>query len=1093
MALTVFTSNRLEVLGEMLARTVQTPLPNPLTPETIIVQSRGMERWISMELAKRHGIWANCRFPFPNVFLQQVFCRLLPDITESTDFEPEILTLRIMKTLPNCLRRSGFEPLRIYLADDSTQLKLVQLSRKLADMYDQYEIFRPEMITAWEKGILGSDPDERWQAELWQDLLRDTAGLHRAELRSRALNRLSQAEPIAADLPPRVAVFGISYLPRFHLESLAELARHMELNFFLLNPSREFWADILSEREIHRIRRRHPHMEQVMETLHLESGHRLLASMGKQGRDFLRIISGFDCDIQDQFEEPRGDSLLSRIQGDILHLTNRTDAGADASAHVNAATRVSPQDRSIQIHSCHSPMREVEVLRDHLLAMFEEDPDLQPNGIIVMTPDIDQYSPYIQAVFDPQTDPALHIPFSIADRSARNESRSVEGFLALLDLKDSRLGAAQILGLLEYPVIREKFDLTDQDMTSLESWIQETEIRWGLDETSRTELGLPAFRENTWRSGLERLLLGYALPNRDRSLFAGILPYDHIEGSDGRTLGKFLSFFDAVLSCREQLRHAKTLSQWHQSLNEIVTLFFGTAEETAADIQGIRQVLQHLVAMETSSGFDQPLEFDAIGYLLRSRLEVPRFGSGFLSGGVTFCAMLPMRSIPFKVVCLIGMDSDAFPRDVQPLAFDLMEKYPKRGDRSRRNDDKYLFLEAILSARQILYLSYVGQDIQDNSLNPPSVLVSELLDTLEADFQRADGASIRDQMIVQHRLQPFSAAYFQQNDRLFSYSQQDLRVAEQARFTRSPTAFISAGLPWTSEDQDTWKTIDLETLCRFFSNPAKFLLQQRLGVFLEDKTAVYAEAENLELTPLTRYVVEQNLFKAKLEGWDLKDFRPIQNALGHLSHGNVGLAQYNDLSVGIDAFVTRIRRFTQNKIKTALSIDLEIGRFHLTGRLGDIFGQGQVHLRYAKLRPKDVLRTWLYHLVFCEAGAGAGPATSTVIGRDSAWSFGPFARSRIILQDLIELFRQGLCEPIRFFPEAAWEYVSRRQKNPSDDAGAMDAARAKWMANDFSTGEGEDPYYLRCFGHMDPIDRTFAQLAEKVFLPLLKHGTPAVL
>jgi exodeoxyribonuclease V gamma subunit len=738
-------------------------------------------------------------------------------------------------------------------------------------------------------------------------------------------------------------------------------------------------------------------------------------------------------------------------------------------------------------------MREVEVLRDQLLAMFEEDRSLEPKDIIVMTPDIDKYSPYIQAVFDAPTDAALRIPFSIADRSARSESRLVEGFLALLDLKDSRLSAAQVLGLLDHPGIREKFNLTEEDIVSLESWIQGTEIRWGLDETSRAELGLPAFRENTWRSGLERLLLGYAMPGGERHLFADILPYDHIEGSDGRILGKFLRFFDDVVTCRKQLPDPKNLSQWHQTLNQILTVFFEASEEAAGDLQAIQQLLEQLAALETSSGFDQAIEFEAVRYWVRSRLDAPRFGSGFLSGGVTFCAMLPMRSIPFKIVCLIGMDHDAFPRDVQPLAFDLIDKYPKRGDRSRRDDDKYLFLEAILSARKILYISYLGQDIQDNSPNPPSVLVSELLDTIESDFHPADGAAIRDQIIVRDRLQPFSPAYFQGNERLFSYSKADLQAAMEAHVTQSPRPFISANLPLTVDHPDSWKTVDLEALCRFFNNPAKFMLQQCLGIFLEDKASVYEDTENLELTPLTRYMVEQNLFQARMEGWNLQDFHPIEKARGRLSHGSIGVAQYRSLSAGVDDFVTRISRFTRDKLNSPGEVDLQIGEFGLTGRLCDIYEQGQVHVRYANLRTKDVLRTWLYHLVLCETRIGKKPPTSLLIGRNSAWSFRPAAAGRTILQDLIGLFRRGLCEPLPFFPDSAWEYVSKRQKNPSDHDGAMDSARRKWVGNDFSAGESNDPYYRRCFGHTDPIDSTFAELAEQVLLRLVEHGTTVVI
>ena len=454
-------------------------------------------------------------------------------------------------------------------------------------------------------------------------------------------------------------------------------------------------------------------------------------------------------------------------------------------------------------------MREIEVLQDRLLEMFQTDPTLLPRDILVMTPDIKTYAPFIQAVFSIPKDDPRWIPFSIADRGVREESKVIDSFLNLLDLHGSRLGASQVLGVLESPSVQKRFGLSEADLELIHRWVRETGIRWGIDGESRGRLGLPGFQENTWRAGMERMLLGYAMPDQDGQMFAGILPYDRIEGGDASVLGNFLGFVERLFVSVKELDELRTLEEWSAFLAALLEEFFLPDEETARDVKVIRQTLHDLAGKQALSGFNEKIGLDVIKSYLKTFLEAEGFGFGFLTGGVTFCAMLPMRSIPFKVICLAGMDDDTYPRQTKPLGFDLMAKNPRPGDRSRRNDDRYLFLEAILSAREKLYISYVGQSIQDNSPIPPSVLVSELTDYIRQGFE-VPGKETREQIVTKHRLQAFSPDYFKEKGKLFSYSTENFEASQRAIQRREdPVPFISKGL---SEPGEEWKTIDLDQL-----------------------------------------------------------------------------------------------------------------------------------------------------------------------------------------------------------------------------------------------------------------------------------------
>jgi len=1100
--LSIHTSNRTEILAEQLAQLVRTPLASPLTPEIIVVQSLGMQRWVSMELARHNGVCANCDFPFPNSFLEDIFKRIVPDMPEISLYDPDTMIFRLMGILPNCIQRPEFKNLKFYLEGDQYQLKLFQISNEIADLFDQYLVFRPEMIFEWEKGNIDITSPHAWQAALWCELVRGNEKRHRARLRQKLFEQIKRPGSNTTDLPERVSIFGISYLPPFHLQAFAELSRLIEINFFLLDPCQEYWADIVSKRELLKIQRKNPRVAENIEWYHFEEGNRILASMGSLGRDFFKLISGFDCEIHEHFEEPEGNSILACIQADILSLIDRESPAMIVS---DAEGSFEPQreplgasrwDRSIQVHSCHSPMREIEVLHDHLLAMFEEAPTLLPKDIIVMTPDIETYAPYVRAVFDAQTEPAQRIPFSIADQSPCNESQIIKGFFTLLDIAGSRFEAAQVVRLLEFPGIKERFGLVETDLQIIERWITDTQIRWGIDAESRRRLGLPGFSENTWQAGLERLILGYAMPGEDKIMFNGILPYDNIEGGDVQILGKFLEFTDRLFAWAQIADTPRKLGEWQKTLLVLLEQFFRSDDSIERELQFLRHFLEDLASKEACSEFKGKIEPAVIRSHLKKRLDKSSYGFGFLTGGITFCAMLPMRSIPFKVICLIGMNYDAFPRDYQPLDFDLTAKNPRPGDRSRRNDDKHFFLESIISARKTLYISYVGHSIQDNSPMPPSVLVSELLDTIDNCFIVAD-QKILQQIVTRHRLQPFSAAYFEgERSGLFSYSAENMLASLGSSKRVEPPLFITKCLPMTAEESEEWQIIDIDTLCLFFQHPTKFFIQRRLGIRLEEVARLSDERENFSLSNLERYQIEQNLIKSRLSGLDLVAFKPIQESLGQLPHGNVGDFHYTEMSIGVDTFVDTIEPVISSKSKDPLDVDISISNFQLRGRLVDVCESGNVQIRYARLRVKDLMKAWIYHLVLSAVAPPGYPTTSFLICKGSAVKYDQVSGSRGILEDLLSIFRQGLTMPIHFFPDSSFQYAEYLLERSASGQSALSKARKTWFGNDFADypkAEFKDPYYNLCFRRLNPLDEAFKKHAVSIFKPLLEHRTEILL
>ncbi|HIJ54852.1 MAG TPA: exodeoxyribonuclease V subunit gamma [Deltaproteobacteria bacterium] len=1070
----VHASNRLEFLAAQLAGIIQRPLSSPLASEVIVVQSRGMERWVSMQLAAHNRICANIRYSFPNTFLHEAFQKLLADVPDTTLFDPDILTFRIMKLLPENVTQPEFESLRLYLKEDPSGLKLYQLSEKVADIFDQYLVFRPEMVFAWEAG-----KGAHWQAALWRQLTEKVDHLHhRAGLRKQFLEKIRTSTPAMAKFPERISIFGISHLPDFHIQVFAELSRYIPVNLFLMNPCKEFWGDIVSGQDSKRIRRKYQGTGVAETDLHLKSGNPLLASMGGLGRDFLNIIFDHDCEFHEQYDDIQELSLLTSVQSDILTLTDRNEFNDEA---YHGLLFQPGEDRSIRIHSCHSPMREIEVLHDNLLSMFEELPGLLPKDIIVMTPDIETYSPFVQAVFGAQTRDELRIPFTIADRNIRIESRIADAFAALLDFKASRFGSSQVLSLLEVGSIRKKFNISESDLRTIEHWIQETGIRWGIDAKNRERLDLPDFKENTWKAGIERLLLGYAMRGGDNKMFADILPYDPMEGSDVKILGRFIEFIERMIHWVKLMEQDDSLSEWSRTLHTQLDQLFHSDEDSEREIQLLRTLFDGMTNNQALSGYTESVSLEVVRSYMLHHLGKEGFGSGFISGGVTFCAMLPMRSIPFEVVCLVGMNSDAFPRESRHLEIDLVSKYPKPGDRSRRNDDRYLFLESILSARKKIYISYVGQSIKDASIMPPSVLVSELMDYL------AEGFGLKDaDLVTRHRLQAFSPEYFKKSrEDLVSYSEENMLASTSLLGPKENVAFITKGL---SPPDDEWKQINPGQLKRFFTHPARHLLQQRLRIYYDKGGSVLEDRENFRLDPLDRYIIGQELVEQGLKGVDPDELLPVYRASGMLPHGSVGETQFRELCLDVDEFVNSIRTVKGESQEESIEVDLSVETYRIHGELNYFHkDRGLIRYRFVNMKPKDLLSSWIDHLLLCSMGDIPHQKKTVLICRDAAWEFCPVNESESILKDLLSRYWEGLSKPLPFFPESAYRYASdilQKQKTEDD---ALRSARNQWRGSDFNRGESEDPYFRRCFGTTDPLDDLFETLSLEIFEPVFEN------
>ncbi len=1044
------TENLLRHLAEVLSVVGRSDL---FAKEIFLIQSKGMERMISQAMAKEFRSWCNFEYLLPFEFLAAVAGKLGMQITPD-GYDRKILTWRLESLLRD-LDEEIYSELAGYIKGDNAALKRFQLSYRLANVFDQYQMMRPDMLAAWDAGKLSTDQSsERWQAALWQRLAQGADGvLHRGVLVRLVIEALRTRTDLAGILPGRISVFGLHIMPPLFLECLQGLSRHCDIHLYLLSPCRQYWGDIEGERGL--IKKRLAGIEKGGSmAIEVRDRHPLLASLGGQGRDFQEmLLKGVEVEMEfNSFEDPVDDSeptLLHRLQSDILQ-DRSCEAGKDG---------VSGDD-SLIIVSCHSRLREIEILKDHILHLLYKDPELKLRDIIVMAPDIHDYASLIPAVFN-------DIQHSVADRSLRRFNRFINVFLAFLELFDGRFGWTEVLDLLKHEVVYPNFDLSFTDLDTLERWVPASGIRWGLSADQRREMGLPGFAENTWSFGLDRLLMGFAIDTDE--MVDGVLPFADIEGTQTGILGGLCAFVGLCERAGRDFQQQRSLAQWSNLLLNYTESLFGDPE--GGDLLELRELLVAL-SDRYAEFHDHPVDIKVIRAWLSQSVQESRSGSGFLRGSLTFCSMLPMRSIPFKVVCLLGMGDSEFPRTDSWATFDLMAPPRSRpGDRSARLDDRYQFLEAILAARQTLLISYVGRSIKSNEIIPPSVVVSELLECLQTAYGVND-------LVTEHPLQPFSARYFTGREKgLFSYNAQYCATATRFRIETDTAP------PWWTQKLDVPapESIGVRDLLSFFADPQRYFVRNLLEIRLAVEREIPEDREPFVIEGLDAYLIDQEILAECLLRKDATRLLARLKAEGRWTLGTPGETAFSRKYSELRDFADRIETLHMGARQPDLTIDLKIGKYRLKGVLPDIYENGIMLARYAKLKGKDLLIGWIHHLLL---GLFPGCTQRTVVvARDKTLNFAGCEKPKPDLNTLLDLFVDGCRRPSPLIVEPAFAYA-RQLNAPRSQVSPLEKAERSLQE---CLDNGYEPEWSLLFRNRemgDILDSRFEDVALKILNPI---------
>ncbi|MCW2681427.1 MAG: Exodeoxyribonuclease gamma chain [Frankiales bacterium] len=1075
MTLRLHRAERTAVLADALAEVVATPLGDPFTREVIAVPAKGVERWLTQRLSTSlgaggsDGVAANIAFPSPNRLVDEAVAAAGGHEADDDPWAPQRVLWTLLDIIDSCVGEPWCSVLAGHLGhgqDGHRAGRRYAAAEHLRDLYRSYSAHRPQLLVDWAAGKdtdgAGGplDPDQVWQAELWRRLRARLDAPSPAE-RLEDTCRTLRDDPGCSDLPERLSLFGATRLTTEQRTILRTLSEHRDVHLWLPHPSPALWASLVDEAPVTRRRE---------DRTALLVGHPLLASLSRDTRELQLLLN----DMPDTHHpgDQHATSLLQSVQAAL-----RDDAPPTATATA---------DGTLQVHACHGPARQVEVLREALLHLFQQHEDLEPREVLVMCPDVETYAPLVKAAFGQEGagHPGHRLRVRLADRSLKQTNPLLDTLSGLLALADGRVTASQVLDLAASAPVRRHFRFSDDDLERLREWAARAGVRWALGPRERDAFSLGGVPQNTWRTGLDRLLVGVAADESDLTWLGLALPLDDVDSSDidlaGR-LAELLARLEAVLS---RLDRQQPVRDWVAALSDALDLLTEVSEDDAWQVgQARRQLFE-----AAEHGGDAELRLADLRVLLAGRLAGRPTRANFRTGELTVCTMVPMRSVPHRVIALLGLDDGVFPRGGSVDGDDVLQRDPCLGERDVRSEDRQLLLDALMSAGDHLLLLYTGADPVTGATRPPSVPLGELLDAVRETVGDDELAGV----LTRHPLQPFDGRNFLAG-KPFSHDTAAYAGARAALRPRTPTPdFLGTPLPPPGRE------VALRDLVAFVVHPVKALLARRLGVHIPDAQDAVADALAAELDSLQKWDVGDRMLAARLAGVDAAAFQQAEWRRGTLPPGPLGMRLLHELDTAVEPIVQAALPVHAG-VARAVDVVLELDGHTLTGTVNGVHGGVLASTSYSSLAPKHRLAAWVHLLALAACSDDAVLAVTT--GR------GPYKRPvwrstltvpedpAAVLRDLIALYDDGMRQPLPLVTGASAKYAERRRAGDVPEE-ALEAAAKEW---DAMFGDSKDRHVAYVFGSPPQLSRLttapgagdeptrFGELAVRLWSPLLAH------
>ena len=1054
-------SNRTEVLAGALTSVVQSRPLSPFEREVVVVQGRGVERWLTLFLAERLGVWANPSFPFPRAAIESVLDDLqIGDQGAARAYDPPHLKWHIAEVL----RSNEIPELQGYLGVERDPTRVVRLAEQVARAFDRYVVYRPELIRL---GLLGDTSS--WQTTLWRAVVERLGPNDLGSRIARALPKLRSKAWSERPRFRRLHLFALETLPPLFLEFFVALAESVPTFLYSLEPTVHYASGLEATSQLSLP------LDLGRDSSEDAEGHPLLSSLGRLCRDFQEMLLNADISLEeiDAFPSTEGKSLLASLQSDILEFRGPPEP---------AQRRVlANSDQSISVHHCPSPMREVQVLHDLIRSALEDDPSLRPEDIIVMTPDLPSYAPAFEAVF--RGGAAESIPFEVHGLHPEDDFELVGDLLAVLETLQSRFTVLDVTRLLECRSLRDEFRFTQEEQRRLGELLQEAGVRWGVDAEHREELGFSGEGTHCWRNGLARLFLGFASMPGTTQLLHGLISRGSPSLSDAELVGRLSNLCELLFDLRHRTKRTHRLSDWVSLLHDLTDELFFTQADAAGSARVLRDALQELGDIGRLGAFQGLVTLTTIGDELRGRVTARGASAGFLRRGVTLTEVVPLRSIPFRMICLLGMSEESYPRADDRPSFDLTRRSRRIGDRTRREDDRHSFLQAVLCARERVVVTYSPRLQARHRASAPSAVVQELIEVVSRYYERASsGAALP---VVAHPLHPFDEACFDPRGGSWSFSERHAQIAE---VLREPPISVSP-VSLRADEVETPNVLTAQEMTNWLWHPLRAFVRTTLQTRLDTPGWYEPTRALIELGGLAGYKVGDRA---------LQEWVPRQLLETHLKaapefpEGRLGTIERSRVEREVATVAARREALCAPTGEGRTGwVRIAVRGLRVEEAIDGLQDAMRVMTRFSRAKTKAELGAWVEHLLINASGQQLADRTLLVLRGNGARAvvneFGPVPEARQLLESLVDLCVQSRSSPAPLVPNVSWVFAEQVLLGIQREK-ALKQARSDLRKR----VNAERPYLAFAWKDFDPFESSdwvdrFEECALLVYEPLLKH------
>ncbi len=1076
--LTIYRSNRAEFLAQLLAQQLLEQQPGPLETLEVLVNTWPTSRWLGEQLAQANGISSLIRFPFPGSRLRQLVRLVLELPAEQDDpWRANRLVWSVLEQLPNLLKQPEASALQHWLQQRNDQGHVLsrdrwQLARTIADAFDDYALYRPETLMQWactEPTKPGAE-SMGWQPLLWKELAATLPSEPFGLQVNKAVERLRRGEIEASVLPQRLRLFGISALAPVQVGLIQALSGYLDVEIYLLTPCPDLWQRCGSRRE-----QLGADWMVPPDGLWLQTAPRLEATLGRMGAEFQQLLEGsgesqlgerrdgdlFAAPVSIAEASNREATLLEQVQQQLIQREDTT------------GLQRAPNDHSLLFLSAPGPLREVQLVRDQILQWLKADPTLAPRDVLVMTPQIERYAPLLSSVFNDSSAIGIDIPWRLTDRSQQSSPGLSMALLQLLELAAGRLTATGLDQLLSNPALQTMQGLSDDDSRDITQALQRSGFRWGLDRHERQ-----GDEEHSLLWCLDRWLLGLVLPQRNGLVAGGIAPF-HQELSPEQ-LACWWPVLNRLGSWIQRLRQPRTVNEWVTLLRQLLDDLFGDGEGWSDELQGLNSALDDW--QQRAQTATLTLDAAVVINILDEALSVESGRFGHRSGSLTISALEPMRAIPHRVIVLMGLDANTFPRHNERPGFHLLEQQRQLGDPRGSDQDRYVLLEALISSRQHLLISWCGRHERSGEVQPPAAPVEQWLTELESQLgPQAEG------LLIEPPANPLDRRNFLERTGAPPFSCDRRQLAARVCLDQArpiPKEGLAWPLTWTLQNNPSQVALGFDDLLAWLVNPQGAWLQQ-LGLHPSESVEPIHDLESLQLNALERHLLlsadlENDLIEPEAPFW-----RERLAGQGLLPSGAGAVMEDDDLRerwIGLHREVTGFGPARRSN-------------FTLAEQTHSLLFAGDTHVvvQPGQLNHRGVLRAWLLHLLLSSTAIKRCDRTA-VIARSSRgagaechlqWKRLDAVSAHQQLDTLQRLAASGRehCWPVP--PRSGWQLAWQERRKPGSGVAAF---RSSWDA------EQQQPALQLCFGTgRDPdgllANNAFHEACEVLYSPLLCAST----